>query len=78
MIRDYQAAGTPCARRSSAPRAWTAASGTIMPTSPTRASIDTFHDYEPCILARYLKEIPEFYTQLDDAFIDEHGSDRPL
>ncbi len=30
-------------------------------------------DSEPCILARYLKEIPEFYTQLDDAFIDEHG-----
>ena len=35
--------------------------------------IDTFHDYEPCILARYLKEIPEFYSQLDDQFIAEHG-----
>ena len=46
----------------------------IMPNKPNAGiHIDTFHDYEPCILARYLKEIPEFYTQLDDAFIDEHG-----
>lgn len=35
--------------------------------------INTFHDYEPCILAKYLNEIPEFREQLDDAFIEAHG-----
>ena len=46
----------------------------VMPNKPNASiHIDTFHDYEPCILARYLKEIPEFYSQLDDQFIAEHG-----
>ena len=46
----------------------------IMPNKPNAGiHIDTFHDYEPCILARYLKDIPEFYSQLDDTFIAEHG-----
>jgi len=35
--------------------------------------IDTFHDYEPCILAKYLRELPEFHEQLDDAFVEAHG-----
>ena len=35
--------------------------------------INTFHDYEPCILAKYLRELPEFHEQLDDAFIESHG-----
>lgn len=35
--------------------------------------INTFHDYEPCILARYLRELPEFHEQLDDGFIEAHG-----
>ena len=35
--------------------------------------INTFHDYEPCILAKYLRELPEFHEQLDDGFIEEHG-----
>lgn len=35
--------------------------------------INTFHDYEPCILAKYLRELPEFREELDDAFIEEHG-----
>ncbi|MCR5825159.1 MAG: hypothetical protein K6G54_01205 [Oscillospiraceae bacterium] len=35
--------------------------------------INTFHDYEPCILAKYLRELPEFHKELDDAFIEEHG-----
>ena len=46
----------------------------IMPNKPNASiHIDTFHDYEPCILARYLKEIPEVYSQLDDQFLAEHG-----
>ena len=35
--------------------------------------INTFHDYEPCIFAKYLRELPEFHEQLDDAFIESHG-----
>ena len=35
--------------------------------------INTFHDYEPCILAKYLRELPEFHAELDDGFIQEHG-----
>ena len=35
--------------------------------------INTFHDYEPCILAKYLRELPEFHEELDDAFIEAHG-----
>ena len=35
--------------------------------------IDSFHDYELCILAKYLRQIPQFASDLDDAFIAEHG-----
>ena len=75
MIRDYQGRGH--SLRQTVERAESVDRGErnyITPNKPNAGiHIDTFHDYEPCILARYLKEIPEFYTQLDDAFIDEHG-----
>ena len=35
--------------------------------------IDTFHDYEPCILAKYLTEIPQFRRELTPEFLEEHG-----
>lgn len=35
--------------------------------------IDTFHDYEPCILAKYLKEIPDFSRELTPDFLEQHG-----
>ena len=35
--------------------------------------IDTFHDYELCIISRYLRELPEFNKELDQEFIDEYG-----
>ena len=35
--------------------------------------INTFHDYEPCILSKYLRDLPEFHEQLDDTFVEEHG-----
>jgi len=38
-----------------------------------RIHIDSFHDYEPCILAKYLLELDEFHEQLDDDFIEQHG-----
>ena len=75
MIRDYQGRGH--SLRQTVERAESVDRGEqnyIMPNKPNASiHIDTFHDYEPCILARYLKDIPEFYSQLDDAFIAEHG-----
>ena len=75
MIRDYQGRGH--SLRQTVERAESVDRGEqnyIMPNKPNASiHIDTFHDYEPSILARYLKDIPEFYSQLDDAFIAEHG-----
>ena len=75
MIRDYQGRGH--SLRQTVERAESVDRGElnyIMPNKPNASiHIDTFHDYEPCNLARYLKEIPEFYSQLDDQFIAEHG-----
>lgn len=75
MIRDYQNRGH--SLRQTIERAESVDAGErnyIMPNKHNAAiHIDTFHDYEPCILARYLKEMPEFYEQLDDKFIESHG-----
>ena len=75
MIRDYQNRGH--SLRETIERAQSVDRGEeqyIMPNKPNASiHIDTFHDYEPCILARYLREIPEFSDQLDEAFIEEHG-----
>ena len=75
MIRDYPGRGH--SLRQTVERAESVDRGElnyIMPNKPNASiHIDTFHAYEPCILARYLKEIPEFYSQLDDQFIAEHG-----
>ncbi len=75
MIRDYQGRGH--SLRQTVERAESVDRGErnyIMPISPTRASTSTpSTTTSRASLARYLKEIPEFYTQLDDAFIDEHG-----
>ena len=72
MIRDYQGRGH--SLRQTVERAESVDRGElnyIMPNKPNASiHIDTFHDYEPCILARYF---PEFYSQLDDQFIAEHG-----
>ena len=46
----------------------------IMPYKKNAAiHIDTFHDYEPCLLAKYLCGMPQFMEELDDAFMEEHG-----
>ena len=34
--------------------------------------IDTFLDYELCILSKYLKELPVFYEELTPDFMDQH------
>ena len=46
----------------------------IQPNKPNaQIHINSFHDYEPCILSKYLRDLPEFHEQLDDAFIEQHG-----
>ena len=46
----------------------------IAPNKPNASvHIDTFHDYELCILAKYLRELPEFADALDDEFVEAHG-----
>lgn len=34
--------------------------------------INTFLEYEPCILSKYLRDLPEFHEQLDKQFIADH------
>ena len=75
MLRDYQGRGH--SLRATVERAQSVDAGElnyIMPNKPNASiHIDTVHDYEPCIFARYLREIPEFYEQLDEAFFESHG-----
>ncbi len=75
MLRDYQGRGF--SLRDTVLRAESVDRGEqryIAPCKPNASiHIDTFHDYEPCMLARYLKNIPEFAEQLDEKFIEEQG-----
>ncbi len=75
LIRDYNTRGH--SLRDTVERARSVDRGElnyIMPNKPNASiHIDSFHDYEPCILARYLREIPQFNEELDDAFVAEHG-----
>ena len=48
----------------------------IAPNKPNASiHIDTFHDYELCILARTLREYPPEAQELDEAFLQAHGLD---
>lgn len=75
MIRDYNTRGH--SLRDTVVRAESVDRGEISYIQPHKNNasihIDTFHDYEPCILAQYLKEIPQFRQELDDTFVAEHG-----
>ena len=75
MIRDYQGRGH--SLRQTVERAESVDRGEqnyIMPNKPNASiHIDTFHDYEPCILAKYLEEIPCFRQELTPEFIAEYG-----
>ena len=79
MIRNYQGRGN--SLRDTILRAESVNAGEqkyIAPNKPNASiHIDSFHDYELCILAKYLRQIPQFASDLDDAFIAEHGLDRP-
>lgn len=75
LIRDYNGRGhTP---RETVARVESVNRGEvnyIMPYKDNAAiHIDTFHDYEPCILAKYINEIPLFREELTPEFMEEHG-----
>ncbi len=75
MVRDYQGRGH--SLRDTIDRAQSVNAGEqkyIQPNKPNASiHIDSFHDYELCILAKYLREMPQFTEDLDDAFIEEKG-----
>ncbi len=75
MIRDLLGRGHTL--RSTIERAQSVDRGELNYIQPNKGNaqihIDTFHDYEPCILSKYLLELPEFHEQLDDAFVEQHG-----
>ena len=75
MIRNYQGRGN--SLRETILRAQSVNRGEqqyILPNKPNASiHIDSFHDYELCILAKYLRQIPQFAEDLDDAFIAEQG-----
>ena len=75
LIRDYNTRGN--SLQKTVLRAETVNNGEKRHIAPYKHNasihIDTFHDYEPCILAKYLKEIPEFHEELTPEFMEEHG-----
>ena len=75
MIRDYFGRGH--SLRDTIERAQSVDAGErkyIQPNKPNASvHIDSFHDYELCILAKDLRELPQFTEDLDDVFIQEKG-----
>jgi uridine kinase len=75
MIRDLIGRGH--SLRSTIERAQSVDQGELNYIQPNKVNADihinSFHDYEPCILSKYLHDLPEFHEQLDDEFIEQHG-----
>ena len=75
MIRDLHGRGHTL--RSTIERAQSVDRGELNYIQPNKGNatihINTFHEYEPCILSKYLHDIPEFTEQLDEEFIEQHG-----
>ena len=74
MIRDYQGRGH--SLRQTVERAESVDRGElnyIMPNKPNASiHIDTFHDYEPCILTKCLGEIPNIREELTAEYLQAH------
>ena len=74
LIRDYNTRGY--GLRETVLRAHSVDAGERNYIAPHKGNasihIDTFHDYELCILARYLREIPQFTQELTPEFMAEH------
>ena len=77
MIRDYLSRGRTL--RETIERAQSVDQGEVQYIAPNKPNasihIDTFHDYEPCILTKYLREIPKFSEELTPEFMRAHGLD---
>ena len=75
MIRDYYGRGH--SLRDTVMRAESVNRGEVNYIQPNKKNaaihIDTFHDYEPCLLAKCLLDLPDFDKELDAAFLEEHG-----
>ena len=75
MIRDYLSRGRTL--RETIERAQSVDQGEVQYIAPNKPNasihIDTFHDYEPCILAKYLNEIPQFRQELTPEYLEKHG-----
>lgn len=74
LIRDYNTRGYDL--RDTVLRAHSVDAGEQNYITPYKENasihIDSFHDYEPCILARYLKEIPQCAEELTPEFMAEN------
>lgn len=75
MIRDYYTRGH--SLRDTVQRAESVDRGEVNYIQPYKKNaevhIDTFHDYEPCILAKYLYALPAFRQEMDEGFLEQHG-----
>lgn len=75
MIRDYYNRGH--SLRNTVQRAESVDRGEVNYIQPNKKNaaihIDTFHDYEPCLLAKCLLDLPDFDKELNESFLEEHG-----
>ena len=75
LIRDLNTRGH--SLRETVERAQNVDRGEVSYIAPYKTNaeihIDTFHDYELCILAKYLREIPQFAEELSKDFMEQHG-----
>ena len=75
MIRDYYNRGH--SLRDTVQRAESVDRGEVNYIQPNKKNaaihIDTFHDYEPCLLAKCLLDLPDFDKELNESFLEEHG-----
>ena len=74
LIRDYNTRGH--SLRETVERAESVNAGEVNYIQPYKGNasihIDSFHDYEVCILAKYLGNIPDFQQQLTPEYMEEH------
>ena len=74
LIRDYNTRGH--SLRETVERAESVNRGEVNYIKPFKGNaaihIDSFHDYEPCILAKCLSEIPNFREELTPEYMKEH------
>lgn len=74
LIRDYNSRGH--SPRETVERVESVNRGEMQYIQPYKENasihIDTFHDYEPCILAKYLSDIALFREELTPEYLEEH------